>query len=262
MIMKKFKYITILLLILLINNKYLKADTPQPEEPVGIVEKLGDHIPMDLTFLDEQGRPIQLKQVINKPTILTFVYYRCPGICTPLLNGVTDVIGKTDLEPGKDYNIITISFDRSETYLTAAEKKKNYLESVKKPVDPLAWRFLTGDSATILKVTRAAGFMFKQTGSDFAHGSGIIMLSPDGEIVRYLYGTDYLPFDIKMAVNEANENKTGPSINKLMKFCFSYDPEGRKYALNVTRIAGSVVILFSISFLLILTLKKKKNLNT
>jgi protein SCO1/2 len=166
---------------------------------------------------------------------------------------------KLDMELGRDYNIVTVSFDPREDYLMAKGKKMNYLNNMTKRIPESSWHFLTGDTLSIAKLTDAVGFRYKRQGEDYVHGAVITVLTPDGKIARYLYGTEFLPLDVKLALTEASEGKTGPAINKLLKFCYSYDPEGRKYVLSVTRIAGSVTLLVLIGFALVLTLKKKKH---
>jgi protein SCO1/2 len=130
---------------------------------------------------------------------------------------------------------------------------------MKKKIPEANWNFLTGDSASIAKLTDAVGFRYRKEGNEYVHAAVITVLTPDGKIARYLYGTTFLPLDVKLALTEASEGKSGPTINKLLKLCFSYDPQGRAYVLNITRIAGGVSILAVIGFVLVLTLKKKKN---
>jgi protein SCO1/2 len=244
----------------------LKADDSTAQQnttqgPIGVDEKLGEYIPADLVFINEYGQPVQLKSLFSKPAILTLVYYRCPGICSPLLSGVADMVDKMDLVPGKDYNIVTVSFSPREDYLTASEKKKNYLGTMKKKIPPDSWQFLTGDSASIARLTDAVGFRYQKQGEDYMHGAVITAVSEKGMIARYLYGTSFLPLDVKLALTEASEGRTGPAINKLLKLCYSYDPAARTYVLNVTRIAGGGMLIIIIGFVLMLTLKKKKNNN-
>ncbi len=233
-------------------------DNTNPPVEVGIYEQLGNIIPSDVSFMDETGKPVNLKGLVNKPTILSLVYFRCPGICSPLMNGLSKTLDKVDLEQGKDFDVITISFDYTEDYIMASEKKKNYLDHMKKKIPSESWRFLTGDSISIAKISNAVGFKFQRQGNDFMHGAAIMVLSPEGKLIRYLYGTDFLPLDLKLAVLEASEGKIVPSINKLLKMCYSYDPQGRKYVLNVTRIAGGGMIVLLVAFVLMLTMKKKK----
>ena len=225
---------------------------------VGIDEKLDAQVPMDATFFDETGKPVTLGELINKPTILMLVYYRCPGICSPLMNSVSNVVDKMSLEPGKDYNLISISFDPTENYTMAAPKKSNYLDNMKKKIPAESWRFLTGDSVNIAKVSQAVGFHFKKQGNDYMHGTTIMVLSPEGKIARYLYGIDFLPMDVQLALAEAAQGKSSPAINKFLKICFAYDPVSGKYVLNFTRIIGGIMLAMILAFVLTLILRRKK----
>jgi protein SCO1 len=253
-----FAIIISLLFFLAANLSLAQEENNAPSPEVGIYERLGETIPQGIILNDEKGKQVDVKSLVTKPTIFALVYFRCPGICSPLLNSVTTVVDKSDMEPGKDYNLITISFDPTEDFNLASGKKQSYLESLDRKIPSDSWRFLTGDSANIKKIADALGFKFQKQGNDYMHGTAIMMVSPEGKIIRYLYGTDYLPFDFKMAVTEATEGKSVPSINKLMKMCFSFDPQGRKYVLNITRIAGGSVLLLIGIFVGVLALKKKK----
>jgi len=239
--------------MMLLLNTVIAQNKPE----AGIEEQLGNYVPAEVTFYDENGQSVNLKSLVNKPTILSLVYYRCPGLCSPLLQGVAEVIDRVDMEPGKDYNLITVSFDTRDNYLTAAEKKSNYLSTLKKKIPDGSWRFLTGDSLNIAKLTGAVGWRFlKQPDGNFAHGSAIMILSPDGKIVRYLYGVTYLPLDMKMALLEASEGKIIPSISKLMQMCYSYDPDSRKYVFNLLKVVGIGMIVVIGALILFLTLYK------
>lgn len=243
----------ILIIVIAVYIPHLCAD----EQDIGIDEKLGQNIPLNLSFLDETGKPVTLKELFGKPVILTLVYYRCSGICSPLLSGVADVVDRLDMDLGKDYNIVTISFDPEDDYMTAAEKKRNYLDNMKKKVPAGSWHFLTSDSISAAAITDAIGFRYKKRDDQYVHSAIITVLSPDGKIARYLYGIDFLPLDVKLALTEASEGKSGPTINKFLKLCFSYDPEGKRYALNITRIAGGITLIMIAGFFIVLTLKKK-----
>ena len=227
--------------------------------PIGIVEKVGETLPMNTTFINEKGEMVALKDIVTKPTIFNFVYYRCPGICSPILTELTTIVNYLDLEIGKDYQIVTISFDDREKFDLGAAKKESYMNLLKKPIPPSAWTFLSGDSASIHAVTDAAGFYFRREGSDFVHAGAIIAVSPHGKIARYLNGTKFLPFDVKMAITEASAERTGPTIAKLVAYCYSYNPEGRTYVFNVTRVAGGGILFFAMVFIVYLTIKPKKN---
>jgi protein SCO1 len=226
--------------------------------PVGIIEKLGDTLPLGVTLYDENGYPVVLRDVIHHPTIFTFVYYRCPGICSPLLTELSRMVDKVDLEIGKDYQIVTISFDHREKPPLAGEKKASYLGVLKHPIDPAGWRFFTADSATIMQLTGAAGFYFMRSGNDYVHAGALIVASPEGKITRYINGVQYLPFDIKMAVVEAAEGRTGPTIAKLLQYCYRYDPDSGSYTMNITRVGGVIVVVAVMIFVLVFIVLPKK----
>jgi protein SCO1/2 len=223
-----------------------------PEE-VGINERLGATLPLDLQLKDEDGKPVTLRQLIDKPTILTLNYFRCAGICTPQLNGVAEVLNRTEAIPGKDFQVLTVSFDERDEPEIAAQKRTNSLGEITRPFPPSAWRFLTGPGATTKALADAVGFKFKRAGDDFVHAAAIIFISPKGEITRYMYGVTYLPADLQMAAQEAARGEAQPTINKFLKFCFSYDPAGRRYVLNTTSIGASVIILAALIFVFALT---------
>ena len=257
----RYKYIRfffIAAILFLSDFSIAQEENKNPEPEIGISERLGETIPDDIVLVNEYGQQVNLKSLITKPTVFSLVYFRCPGICSPLLNGVSNVVDRTDMEPGKDFNVITISFDQTEDYMMASGKKESYLNNLDRKIPADSWRFLTGDSLNIRKITDALGFKFQRQGNDFMHAASIMMVASDGKIIRYLSGTEYLPFDFKMAVTEATEGRVVPTITKLMKMCFSFDPDGRKYVLNVTRIAGGGILLMLGLFVGILIFKKKK----
>lgn len=234
---------------------------------IGIDEQLGKNIPLNVSFNDENGNPIELKDLIKGPTVLALVYYHCPGICNPLMFELANVMNKSDLEPGYDYNVVSISIDEFETPQIASEKKKEMLSGFDKDVSASSWRFLTGSKENIKMVSDAAGFYFKREGNELRHAGSLIFIDEHGKICRYLipgytenHGYGILPFDFKMAILETSEGKETPTIARVLRFCFSYDPEGQKYALNFTRIFGAAILLFAGIFFLIIKLKPKKEI--
>ncbi len=239
---------------------FLYVFTLKSEVEVGIIEKLGNKIPLELQFTNENGKKVVLGDIIKKPTILMFVYYHCPGICSPLLTGISEVVDRADIVPGKDYQLLTISFDHTESWEKAKKWKENHLKALERPISPEAWSFLVGDSISVKKITDAVGFYFKPDGKgDFIHGAAIYSIALDGKIIRYLFGTEFSPFDFKMAVLEAEKGIPLPTVNRLLKFCFSYDPHGRKYMFNVTRVVGTIMLIALSVFLIFLISKKKKS---
>ncbi len=257
--MKK-NYIKIVFYLIIIGYSIHSNNiTAQSTIEVGVEEKLGNQLPLDLQFVTSESDTITLQQLIDKPVLLAFVYYECPGICSPMLNELSWTIDKIQLEPGEDFKVITLSFDNRETPTIAAKWKKNYLQTLKRNFNDSDWIFLTGDSTNIKKLTEAAGFYYKKSQDDqYIHAGTILTISPEGKISRYLFGTSFNPFDVKMALIDAKAGKTNPTITKVLEFCFSYDPEGRQYTLNVTRIIGSIMLLGVGLFLVVLVFKKKK----
>jgi len=236
------------------------AQVDQSNE-VAVIEHLGKYIPLDLKFANEKSDSVSLRQLINKPTILSFVYFDCPGLCSPLLEGVGSVIQKTDLVLGKDYQVITISFNFRDTPEKAKLKKDRFVEKYSKGKGD-GWIFLTTDSANIFKITHATGFLTKAVGLDFVHPSAIIAISPQGMITRYLYGITFMPIDFKMAIIEANKEQPRPTIQRILMLCYSYDQTNQRFALDVTKIAGILIVFFLLVFIVVYLLKpKKKNQN-
>ncbi|MBN2173336.1 MAG: SCO family protein [Bacteroidales bacterium] len=230
----------------------------KPEE-LGIYEHLDNFIPNNLIFTDENYNSINLKNSIDKPTVIALVYYECPGICSPLLEGVADVISKAKMDLGKDYQVFTISFDPAEKPKLAKDKKTNYAKLVKGQDVQNGWTWFTGDSTNINSLLNSLGYKIKKAGEEFVHPAALIVLSPKGKITRYLHGTYFLPFDLKMAVVEASEGRSGPTINKVLQYCFSYDPEGKKYVFNITRISGTLILFIAVSMFVGLMFRKRKN---
>jgi protein SCO1/2 len=241
----------------LMAQKPFEDRTKDPE--IGIVEHLDEFLPKDIYLTNENNQRVCLTDLIDKPTIINWVYYRCPGICSPLMEGLAHVMDASDLKPGVDYQVLTISFDPHETIDLGVRKKANYLNLVNKKEEiAKGWHFFVADSASIAKGTNATGFKYKKTGNDFTHAASVCVVSPKGKITRYLNGINYLPFDFKMAIIESQKGMSAPTINKIMQYCFSYDPVGQAYVLNVTKISGTLILFFAIVFFLILIFKPKR----
>jgi protein SCO1/2 len=180
---------------------------------------------------------------------------------------LANVMNKSDLEPGYDYNVIAISINEFDSTKDAVEKKKEMFAGFDKEISAGSWRFLTGSIENIKAVTGSAGFYFKREGTELRHAGTLIFVDKNGKICRYLFpsyteshGYGILPFDFKMAIIETSESKVTPTVARFLRFCFSYDPEGNRYALNITRISGAAILLFVGIFLLVFKLKPKKNI--
>jgi protein SCO1/2 len=243
-------FIFFILVLFTQNSLYAHMEQHQEhQEPgVGIEEKLGEKIPLDLMFHDESDHRVKLRQLVHQPTILAPVYYSCPDVCSFLLYNLAGVLNQISSEPGKEYQVVAVSFDETEKPDLAREKKSMYLKMIEKPFPEDAWRFLTGDHENIQKLTDAIGFHFKREGRTFLHPVSLIILSSEGKVTRYMYGTEILPFDLKMALLEASEGKVGPTVSKVLRFCFSYDPKGQKYVFNTLKVTGIVTLAFALFF--------------
>jgi protein SCO1/2 len=245
-----------MLILLSLFHFSIRAENNESELEIGVIEHLDDTLPENIRLFHEDLGSISLDEIIDKPTVISLVYYRCPGICSPLMDGIADVIDKSDLNLGEDYQVLTISFDPREGLDLAKNKKKNYLNLMdKKEQASKHWNFFTSDSLNIAKLTNAVGFKYKPQGNDFLHSASLIFVSPEGKITRYLNGTNFLPFEFKMAILETSKGQSGPTINKVLQYCYSYDPQGQQYVLNITRVFGAFIMIIAVILFLILVLK-------
>ena len=241
-------------------------ETMSGRADIGIDEKLGQYLPQDAVFLDESGATVNLKNAIDKPTIIAPVYLSCAHVCPMLLNGLADVLGKMDLmKPGKDFRVFTVSFDDKDTPSLARDKKINYIKAVGRPFPEKEWKFLTGSEPSIRKFTDSIGFRFQRDGvRDFSHPVVLVVVAPGGKIVRYIEGVRFLPFELTMALTEASEGRVGSPARKALMYCFSYDPLKKSYVFNILKVVGTVMIVFVLSFLayLLITSRRKDHPST
>ena len=235
---------------------------PKMLENVGIDQRLNEQLPLDITLRDESGQEVKLGDYFgSKPVMLSLVYYSCPQLCNQVLNGLTSSLKTlTAFDIGKEFNVVTVSFDPRETPELASEKKKTYMDWYKRPGASEGWHFLTGDKAAIDRLTEAVGFHYNydpQT-NQFAHASGIMIATPQGKLARYFYGIEYSASDLRLGLIEASENKIGSPIDKVILYCFHYDPASGKYGpvvINMIRLGGVVTVVGMIAFLLLLRRK-------
>ncbi len=245
----------------------------QPANPpilndVGIDQKLDAQVPGDLTFTDENGATVQLSQYYGKrPMVLTLVYYKCPMLCTMVLNDLNKVMGAMPMNVGEQFDVVTVSFDPSEGPDLAAKKKHQYVHSYGRPHAQEGWHFLTGDEANIKKLTSTVGFRYAwdEKWKQYAHASGIIVLTPDGKVSRYFYGVEYSAQDLRLALAEANQGKISMPAEQILLYCFHYDPTTGKYSLIVTRFVqlGAILTMGALgTFWLVMYRQSKRNAAT
>ena len=225
------------------------VDTPALHPSVGVDENLGGRIPLDLAFRDERGNDVRLQDLIQKPTILALVFYHCPQACNLIQGNLAATLNQTTMQAGEDYQVLSVSFDDEEGPAQARQAKANYLPIFERPFPENQWRFLTGSQDSIQRLTAALGYRFQKVGRhNFVHPNLIVVLGSDGQIIRYLYGLSYLPFDVAMAVTEASRGTPGISIKKLVSYCFSYDSQKKRYVFRTFRILGTVMLLGVVAF--------------
>jgi protein SCO1/2 len=230
---------------------------PEALQDVGFDQRLGSTLPLELEFTDEAGERVVLGSYFgSRPVILTLVYYECPMLCTVVLNGLTGALKAVPFAVGRDFDIVTVSFDPRETAALARKKKSHYVEELGAASAASGWHFLTGDSTAIAALTAAAGFRYSYDSErgEYAHASGILVVTKDGTISRLLYGIEYAPKDLRLALVEAGEGKIGNVVDELLLYCFHYDPASGKYGaavVNLVRAGGVVALAALVGFILI-----------
>ena len=229
------------------------AMMPPALQNVGFEPSLNGQMPLDLHFRDETGRDVQLREFFGqkKPVVLAFVYYRCPMLCDQIQMGVVGTLRMLSFNPGRDYEVVFISFDPHDTPELAAEKKQAALARFHRPETVSGWHFLTGSQESIQAVTRAANFRFRYDAKSklFAHASGVMLLTADGRISRYFYGVEYPGRDMRLGLVDASAGRIGSPIDHVLLFCYHYDPSSAKYSASILRIIriGGILTIFTIA---------------
>ncbi|HTH51240.1 MAG TPA: SCO family protein [Pyrinomonadaceae bacterium] len=225
---------------------------PAALKTVGIEQKLGNQLPLDTVLKDEDGRDVKLGDYFKsgRPVVLAFVYYECPMLCTQVLNGLTGSLKGVNLNAGKDFDVVAISFDARDNDKPdlAKNKKINYLERYGRPGTDAGWHFLTGSDESIKAVTDAAGFKYEWDNKtqQFAHAAAVMVTTPDGKMSRYFYGIDYSPKDLKFGIMDSAQDHVGTPAEQLLLYCYHYDPASGKYGfavLRAMRVGGIVTLL-------------------
>jgi protein SCO1/2 len=238
---------------------------PEPLREIGFDQNIDQQLPLDVTFNDETGRRVQIGEYFGKrPVVLVFAYYDCPMLCTQVINGLSTALNVLSLEPHSDFEIVTVSFNPKDTPKTASAKKAIYLERYRHPGAAAGWHFLSGDQASIDRLTKAAGFRYvwDEKTNQFAHPTGVIVLTPEGKLARYLFGIEYGPRDLRYALVEASAGKVGNPVDTLLLYCYHYDPMTGRYGLVVMRalrIAGVATVLALGTFIIVMIRREKQH---
>jgi protein SCO1/2 len=239
------------------------ASVPKALREVGFDQNLDQQVPLDIAFRDESGRTVTLGDYFTgKPVVLALVYYDCPMLCTQVLNGMVSSLKTLSMNVGQDFQVVTVSFDPREKPALAAAKKAGYIERYGRPGAAAGWHFLTGDQPSIDRLTKAVGFRYvwDKDLKQFAHPTGIMVLTPEGKLARYLFGIEYGPRDLRFALIDATKGKIGTAVDQVLLYCYHYDPSTGRYGLVVmrmVRIAGAATVLLLGAFIAIMVRKER-----
>ena len=244
-------------------------DVPLALRDIGIEQRLNEQVPLDLNFRDEAGRTVRLGDYFGKrPVVFSLVYYNCPKLCNLVLNGLVGGLKTLPFTVGKEFDVVTVSFDPRESAADAAKKKEVVLHDYGRPGDAASfnagWHFLTGDKASIDALANAVGFkyVFDTATDQFAHASGVMVATPAGKLSHYFYGIEYAPRDLKFGLVEASEGKIGSAVDKLTLYCFHYDPTTGRYGpaiMNIMRLTGILTVVGLVVLIMVLHRRRRRN---
>lgn len=245
---------------------FLQNPSGKPEvlQKVGLDQKLDGQVPLDIPFRDEHGKTVTIRELLqDKPAILTLVYYQCPMLCTEVLNATLNSLKEVPLNMGKDFNVITVSIDPTERPVLADAKQIMYAGLYGRPGAVHGWHFLTGDEPQIQQLASSVGyrFVYDKDSSQFAHASGIMVLTPEGRVSRYFYGISYAPRDLRLGLVEASEGRIGSPVDAILLFCFHYEPSTGKYGVAILRVvrAAGILTVILIALGIFLFLRREKH---
>ena len=230
---------------------------PGALQGVEFEQRLNETLPLDLTFVDEDGREVRLGEYFNRrPVVLAFVYYECPMLCSQVMNGVTSALTALDERVGADFEVVAVSFDPRETPIMAAAKKKSYVDRYNRDGSERGFHFLTGSEASIKALTAAAGFKYAwdEETQQFAHASGFVVATPAGKLSRYFFGIEYAPRDVKFALIESSAGRVGSLVDQVLLYCYHYDPKTGSYsfvAMKAVQLGGAFTLLALVGFVVV-----------
>jgi protein SCO1/2 len=260
--------VTGLLLIALTAGSGMAPSLPAQGMPpalreIAFEQKLAQQVPLDIALTDETGKRVKLGDYFGKrPVVLSLVYYECPMLCTLTLNGLASALSVLSFDVGKEFEVVTVSFEPKETPELAAAKKAAYLKRYKRPGAEAGWHFLTGDNAELLRLTKAVGFRYVWDArtKQWAHPSGIVTLTPQGRISHYLFGIEYAPKDLRLSLVEAAQGNIGTAVDQVLLYCYQYDPAMGRYGAAVMRLlrAASLLTLLALSSFVVLMIRRER----
>jgi protein SCO1/2 len=244
--MSRLRQLSLSLFLLSVSSAQIPNQLPRALRDVGIDQRLGQQIPLDVPFRDETGATVQIGQYFGrKPVILAPVYYECPMLCTMVLNGLVRGLRPLSFAAGREFDVVAVSFNPAEQPGLAAKKKLTYVQRYGKHSDPAGWHFLTGDEASIRKLMQSIGFRYAwdEDTKQYVHASAVMLLTPDGRLSRYLYGVDYEPKDLRLGIIESSNEKIASAVDQVLLYCFHYDPITGRYGLVIMNVLRAFALL-------------------
>lgn len=247
-----------------------QANKPGPATPADVIREVGfeqnldAQLPLELEFRDEHGKTVALREYFGKrPVVLALVYYDCPMLCTMILNGLTGSLKAVNLDAGIDFDVVAVSFDPRETAELAAAKKAEYVKHYGRQGSERGWHFLTGEEEPIRRLTQAVGFKYfwDEESQQFAHASGVMVLTPEGKLSKYFYGIEYAPRDVRLGLVEASAGRIGSPVDQMLLYCYHYDPATGKYSLavmNVIRLLGTATVVVLALFIVVMLRRERR----
>lgn len=242
--------------VILLLSLWITVTLMGQEQSFGINERGGSYLPDSVIVLNEDSVPVDLNILITKPTLLSFVYYRCPALCPKTLSGIAELVNYTNAVPGEDYQIITLSINHLESVAEARFAKMKYTAEIQKRTDPYFWRFFTADSASIRKITDAVGWEFRESGEDFVHTTSSILITPERMISQYFFGTYFNYMHFEMSLEKAQNEQVEPTRLKTLKYCYNYKPRENRSLLNIFRSFGISLVFLVVVLFIYLALSK------
>jgi len=238
---------------------------PPALRDVGYDQKLGQSVPLDIQLTDEAGRSVRLGDYLGKkPVVLTLVYYECPMLCTLTLNGLVSALSVLSFDVGKEFDVVTVSFDPREGPALARDKKRVYLSRYKRPGAEAGWHFLTGSEAQIARLTKAVGFRYAwdERSKQYAHPTGVVTLTPEGKIAHYLFGIEYAPKDLRLSLVEASQSRIGSAVDQVLLYCYHYDPQTGTYGaavMRILRVSAALTLLALVGFVVVMLRRERRS---
>jgi protein SCO1/2 len=237
-------------------------ESHEPADTLGFQDRTGSYIPLDVTLRNAEGDERTFAELADRPVILAFLYYRCVDVCEQIGIDLASALNRASAVSGKDYRVAVVSIDPTEGPADARTLRDRIVPMLAEKRSAAAWEFLTGTDADIDRITDVAGFHYRKVGDAYEHPIGLIFVSPEGKITRYVHGLAYLPAELDLSIMEASTGTVGPAVAKVLRMCFSYDPRANRLVFNATRVTGGLTLTVALGFSAFLFVRSRKRRRT